>query len=171
MFSMELKNTIPFNNIKTNIYDINEYDDELDDGRSVISDVCAIFANTEKIIFSISGFGEENWPVDCRFDLPVIIEQLPVIISKINNEDFDFKLDFYEQGIEREIIFSDADDVVNLECVSRNGWIPKPSKIEMKKENISTMFRKFYEDFLSYSAVLCNDLSNHQLLKKWMEIK
>jgi hypothetical protein len=92
---MELKTTIPFNNIKTNVYDINEYDNELDDGRSVISDICVIFADTEKMIFSVSGFGDENWSVDCRFDLPVIIEQLPEIVSKINNKDFDFKLDFY----------------------------------------------------------------------------
>lgn len=171
MFSMELKTIIPFINIKTNVYDINEYDNELDDGRSVISDICVIFADTEKMIFSVSGFGDENWPVDCRFDLPVIIEQLSEILSKINNKDFNFKLDFYEQGIEREIIFSNNENVVNLECISRNGWVPKPSKIEMDKENVCTLFRKLYKDFLLYSEVLCNDLANHHLIEEWMEIK
>lgn len=167
MFSMELKTTIPLNNIKANVYDINEYDNELDDGRSVISDICEVFADTEKMIFSVSGFGDENWPVDCRFDLPVIIEQLPEIVSKINNKDFNFKLDFYEQGIEREIIFTDAEEEVNLECISRNAGVSEPSKIEMKKENISTLFRKLYKDFLLFSVVLCNNLANHRLFKEW----
>ena len=40
MFNMELKNTISLNDIKTDIYDIREYDDELEDGRSVIMDIC-----------------------------------------------------------------------------------------------------------------------------------
>lgn len=176
MFSMELKNIIPVKDIKTNVYDISEYDNELDDGRSVISDICEIFADTEEMVLSVSGFGDENWSVDCRFDLPVIIEQLPEIISKMNNRDFNFKLDFYEQGIEREINFIDGDDddddeVVNLECISKNDWVPEPSEIKMRKKNVSTMLIKFYENFLLYSAVLCNDLTNHHLLKEWMDIK
>lgn len=171
MFSMELKAEIPFNNIKMNDYVNNEYDNDLDDGRSVISDVCAIFADTENLFFLVSGFGDENWPVDCRFDLPVIIEQLPDIINKIDNKDFNFQLDFYEQGIEREIIFIDAGDLVYLECISRNGWVPETSKIEMKKENVSTMFLKFYKDFMLFSEVLCNDLANHHLFKEWLKIR
>jgi hypothetical protein len=167
---MKLKTKAPLNDIKAGEYYISVYDNELDDGRSVISDICGIFAETEKVIFSVSGFGDENWPVDCRFDLPVIIEQLPEIISKINNKDFNFKLDFYEQGIEREINFIDNGEVVNLECISRN-WVPKPSKVEMRKEEISTMFKKFHNDFLLYSAVLCNGLANHYLFKEWMNIK
>lgn len=171
MFSMELKTTIPLNDIKINVYDVSEYDNELDDGRSVISDICEIFADTEKMIFSVSGFGDESWHVDCLFDLPVIIEQLPEIISKINNRDFNFKLDFYEQGIEREINFMNDEEVVNLECISRNDWVPEPSKIEMRKENVSNMLIKLHKDFLLYSAVLCNDLANHHLLKEWMDTK
>lgn len=171
MFNMELKTIIPLNDIKTNEYDIREYDNELDDGRSVISDICEIFADTEKIIFSVSGFGDENWPVDCRFDLPAIIEQLPEIISKINNRDFNFMLDFYEQGIERKINFINHEEIVNLECISRNDCVPEPSKIEMRKDNVSTMLLKINKDFLLYSAVLCNDIANHHLFKEWMDIK
>lgn len=172
MFNMELKSIVPLNDIKAAVYDVNEYDNELDDGRSVISDICEIFADTEKIVFAVSGFGDEKWSVDCRFDLPGIIEQLPEIISKINNEDFNFKLDFYEQGIEREINFTFNDeDTVVLECISRNEWVPEPGKIEMGKENVYKMFENIYRKFLLYSKVLCNDLANHHLLKEWMEIK
>ncbi|WP_371368295.1 hypothetical protein SRRS_19270 [Sporomusa rhizae] len=129
MFSIELKSIIPLNDISSLVYDISEYDNELDDGRSVISDICKIFADTEKIIFFVSGFGDENWSVDCRVDLPVIIEQLPEIISKFNNKDSSFNLDFYEQGIERKINFIVDKEIVSLECISRNDWVPEPSKI------------------------------------------
>jgi hypothetical protein len=167
---MKLKATIPLNDIKPNIYDVKEYDNELDDGRSVIADICEIFADTEKIQFIVSGFGDRQWPVDCRFDLPVIIEQLPEIISKIKNNDFNFILDFYEQGIEREINFEGDKDSVSLECISRNSWIPEPSKIVMEKGEVNKIFNMLYEDFLSYSKILCNDLANHYLLKEWMNI-
>lgn len=170
MFRMELRAIIPLNDIKTNIDSIREYDTELDDGRSVITDICEIFADTEKIVFIVSGFGDEKWAVDCRVDLPIIIEQLPEIINKINNKDFNFKLDFYEQGIEREIEFVNDVEGVNLICISRNSWLPKPSKIEMRKEEVSLIFSKLRDDFLSYSTVLCNSLANHYLLKEWMNI-
>lgn len=171
MFNMELNPIIPLNDIKTNVYDIRKYDNELDDGRSIILDICEIFAETEKILFSVSGFGDGNWLVDCRFDLPAIIEQLPEIISKINRKDFNIKLDFYEQGIEREIIFMDEEDVVKLECISRKDWVPEPINIEMSKKDVSRIFYKLYENFISYSEVLCSDLANHYLFKEWMDIK
>ncbi|XER06395.1 hypothetical protein SRRS_19280 [Sporomusa rhizae] len=41
----------------------------------------------------------------------------------------------------------------------------------MRKENVSTMFEKFYRDFLLYNEVLCNGLANHHLLKEWMEMR
>lgn len=168
---MELKTLRPINDYKVKECTGREYDDELDDGRAVIADICEIFDDTKGVIFKVSGFGEENWAVDCRFDLPVIIEQLPEILGKINNSDFNFSLDFYEQGIERELEFLESTDFVSLKCISRNNWVPAPDRIEMKKEDICKIFKNLYRNFLSYSEVLCKDLANHILLKDWMEIK
>lgn len=56
-----------------------------------------------RIVF-VSGFGQKKWPVDCRTDLATIIEQIPEILEKIRAERFFFKLDFYEQGIERQLV-------------------------------------------------------------------
>lgn len=172
MFSMELRSLEPLDNIKIAKYDVNKYDSELDDGRSVILDICEILADTKKIVFSVSGFGDEKWPVDCRFDLPGIIEQLPEIIGKINNKDFNFDLDFYEQGIEREIEFNfSGENVVTLECRSRNEWSPEPEKIEMHKDSVAKIFSDIYQNFLLFGSVLCNDLVNHQLFREWIEIE
>lgn len=170
MFDIKLETTIHLKDIKLNKYDVKEYDDELDDGRSVIADICEIFADTEKIQFIVSGFGDIRWPVDCRFDLPIIIEQLPEIIIKMKNDDFNFSLDFYEQGIEREVIFKGDKNNVILKCLSRNSWIPEPSKIVIEKGEIYKIFNKLYEDFLYYSEILCNELANHYLFKEWMNI-
>ncbi|SFR69520.1 hypothetical protein [Anaeromicropila populeti] len=170
MFNMEIKTIIPLNTIKIDNCGIGDYDDELDDGRSVIMDICKIMGNTEQILFCVSGFGDDKWTVDCRFDLPIIIEQLPEIIRRINNKDFNFKLDFYEQGIEREIVFVNDVECVRLVCISRTNWIPKPNNIKMRKEEVSLIFNNLYKNFLSYSSVLCNGLANHYLFKEWMKI-
>lgn len=170
MFKMELKTMTPLNDIKLDMYDVREYDDELDDERSVIADICEVFANTNRIRFIVSGFGSSHWPVDCRFDLPIIIEQLPEIKKKIDKDDFNFSLNFYEQGIEREINFTQDKDNIILECISRNNWVPEPSIIAMGKEDISRIFNMLYENFKSFSTSICKDLSTNHLLKAWMSI-
>jgi len=40
-----------------------QYDDELDDETSIISDICKFFHGTNNIEFIVSGFGSELWPV------------------------------------------------------------------------------------------------------------
>lgn len=167
---MKLKTTTYLNDINYNLYDFSEYDNDLDDGRTFISDICEVFADTGKIQFMVSGFGDSRWPVDCRFDLPTIIEQLPGIIKKIKKDDFTFNLDFYEQGVERKINFKDDKDSVILECISRSNWIPKPIKLKMKKREVSRVFNGLYKDFMVYSTTLCSRRANHYLFKEWMDI-
>jgi hypothetical protein len=161
----------PFDDIDPSVYSgIREYDAELDDGSSVIADICEVFENTDNIRFIVSGFCNDPWPVDCRVDLPVIIEQLPDILRKMNEDDFNFILDFYEQGIEREINFKSNHDNVILECISRNNWVPKPNIIIMSKDEVKQMIDKFYKEFLSISKFVCDDLSENQMLRDCMKI-
>ena len=167
---MKLNAITQIGDIQRVVCDARHYDEALDDGRSVIADICETFADTNKIQFIVSGFGSNQWPVDCRFDLPVIIEQLPEIRRKILKEDFNFVLDFYEQGIERAVSFKKENDNVVLECTSRNDWVPDPCRIEMRKDNVSSIFNTLHESFLFLSQYICNDLAKNTLLKEWMGI-
>ena len=169
MFSMELRTKRPLNEIIHNECNTRQYDDELDDGRSVIVDICETFRDADEVLFVVSGFGQESWYVDCFYDLPIIIEQIPEIIRSISENNYNFGLDFYEQGIEREIQFKDNGNYVSLVCISRTDWKPVPDKIDMRKEDIKTMFEDLYKSFSSYGEVLCFELINHPMLKEWMK--
>lgn len=170
MFNMKLESQLQLDKIWCKNNDYREYDELLDDGRAIISDICEIMAEHTEIHFVVCGFGDDKWPVDCRFDLSVVIEQLPAIIRMLKIGDYNFSLDFYEQGIEREIEFIDSGAFVTLTCCSRTSWIPKPSKMKMEKEDVSTIFYDLYKKFFSFSQVLCNELASNRLFLEWMKI-
>lgn len=167
MFNMRLVVRKPLKELPQT-YFIKEYNVELDDGRSVIYDLCEIFSDTGDISFSVSGFGQTEWPVDCVFDLSSVMEQLPEIIKKINNGS-DFILYFYEQGIEREVRFVCCVDHYVLTCKSRTDWNPDPDKIKMNKEDVRWMFMSLYNNFIKLSDHLCPNLARNSLLKKWLK--
>ncbi|OXM87397.1 hypothetical protein [Paenibacillus rigui] len=169
MFKIELRTIIPIENVYVESSEERVYDQDLDDGRSVIADICKIFGSTNKIVFYVSGFGQDIWPVDCTFDLPVIVEQLPSIIKKIKQGDFNFELDFYEQGIESTIDFIDQRDNVLVVCKSRSNWKPDPINLQMEKDDVKSLILALKNKFFEFGMELCPDLINNQLLLDWME--
>lgn len=161
--SQPLKQTNRFSSVRN-------YNLDMDNEASVIFDICDMFEETGNIRFIITGFGQEEWPVSCRFDLPGLIEELPEIVSKINLGDYNFTLNFDEQGIEREIIFEENEVNVSVTCISRTTWKPTPSTIRMEKGDVRRVFTRLHENFVSYSTLLCFDLINNPLLKDWLSI-
>ena len=142
-------------------------DIELDDVVAILMSICEVFESSQIVTFIVSGFGQTKWPVDCRTDLATIIEQVPEILEKIREGEYAFQLDFYEQGIERQLVFEEDNNLVKVTCISRTHWTPSPSSIFMEKVEVSTMFESLYSNFLEYSTVLCIELANNTLLKEW----
>lgn len=140
---------------------------ELDDVVVILISICEVFELSGVVSFVVSGFGQEKWPVDCRTDLATIIEQIPDILEKVSKGIFSFQLDFYEQGIERQLVFEEEGELVRVTCMSRTNWIPNPNTILLDKVEVSTLFENFYNNFLEYSLVLCTDLVNNPLLESW----
>lgn len=146
------------------------YDIELDDATSVIFDICDCFYK-QGIKFKISGFGDDNWPADCRFDLPSIIEDLcHRIINKINYNDYNFELQFEEQGLQRNISVKDKGDNVILKCQSHTDWIPNPASIEMTKEEFKSIVAKLYNGFVVNAKEQCPVLVVNPLVNEWMNL-
>lgn len=113
------------------------YKEELDDVRSILSDICEALADTSSADFIVTGFGQERWPVDVRTDLPVFLEQLPKALTSVELGS-SFSLDFYEQGIERIIHFECTGDEYSARCESQTDWKPQPaietiSRLELRK--------------------------------------
>lgn len=139
---------------------------ELDGPIAILIAICEVFEISESIVFLVSGFGQEQWPVDCRTDLATVIEQIPFILKKISKKDFSFQLDFYEQGIERLLIFEEENHQVRVNCVSHTNWTPDEA-IYIGKDKLLMMLEHFYYHFLKYSQILCPNLANHILLNDW----
>ncbi|MGW9125603.1 hypothetical protein ACWGPW_11420 [Paenibacillus chitinolyticus] len=134
---------------------------------AVISMICDIFEISGAVRFKVSGFGQNEWPVDCRTDLATVMEEVPEILKKIELNQYDFILDFYEQGMERQVTFSPDKDAIKLTCSSRTYWTPDPVFIHMKKEQISRIFEDLYSRFLEVGEILCIDLIHDPLLEEW----
>jgi hypothetical protein len=75
--------------------------------------------------FTVSGFGQERWPVSMAYDGSSVVEQLPQAINglKMGQE---VEIDFYGPGLERCITFSPHEDDVSVGCSSRLDWQPGP---------------------------------------------
>ena len=147
---------------------IKEYDSTIDDGRSIIADICEVFHENEKIKFHVSGFGQDKWPVDCLYDLVCIMEQIPDILKEVNLEKSNFVLDFYEQGIERTINFNLKEDNYILTCKSSTDWKPNPEVVIVKRQDVKTMLEHLIKDFLELSRILCPHLRKQPLLVEWI---
>jgi len=44
-----------------------DYNEELDNIESLITDICDVLSDTQTIRFRVSGFGEPAWPVDVGY--------------------------------------------------------------------------------------------------------
>ncbi|KOY50133.1 hypothetical protein [Streptomyces sp. XY332] len=95
-----------------------------DDYESLTMDACQLLAETDAR-FVVSGFGQEEWPVNISYDLSSVIEQLPEAIENLQSGR-SAEIDLYGQGIERRLTFVPAGDTTEIRCVSGTAWRPEP---------------------------------------------
>lgn len=143
-----------------------EYDEELDDVRSVLSDLCE--AIEDEAEFIVEGFGQSSWPVDVFTDLPVFLEQLPALIHAIEMS-ASACIDFYEQGIERRIDLTFGGKQYACRCSSQSDWQPEPEVEYLDKEILLEMLVRFEKQFLRIVSIVAPELSANPWLKSWSQ--
>lgn len=144
---------------------LREYDEELDDVRSILSDVCHALEGQAELV--ISGFGQERWPVDVGTDLTVLLEQLPSVIRLISTGE-SAELDLYEQGIERVLVFAPADEWCDISCEGRRRWQPNPSVERMKRADIAEMLAAVRDGFMRLLRSSAPELAEHPWVVSWL---
>ncbi|MGK5518645.1 hypothetical protein ACSNN9_04745 [Micromonospora sp. URMC 107] len=107
------------------------------DFESIVMELCSVLAETD-CAFSMAGFGQDQWPVDVRYDLSTLVEQFPDLLSGIRVGG-SAEVDMYGQGIERTIRFAVSGDRVEATCISRTGWVPDPVIEEVDYSELLTM--------------------------------
>jgi hypothetical protein len=144
-----------------------EYDPELDDVQSIITNVCHGIAGAGGALFHVSGFGQDTWPVDITTDLPVLLEQLPAVLHGLEQGEPDVTLDFYEQGIERTIRFENDGDHIVACCESMTDWVPNPSQERLLRRELCAMLGQVRETFMQFTARVAPELAAHPWLRAW----
>lgn len=117
------------------------------DFESVVMDLCSVLAEAD-CSFGIAGFGQAKWPVDVRYDLSTLVEQLPETLSRIKARE-SAEIDLYGQGTERTLAFSFGvgGDWVTVTCLSRTGWIPVPAQVELEYSKLLEMLESVAFEF------------------------
>ena len=143
-----------------------DYNPELDDIRSILSDVCDLAAPHGR--FVVSGFGQDPWPVDVKTDLVVLLEQLPGALLAVSSGAA-FEVDFYEQGIERKIDFSPLGDGYVVSCCSYGNWQPAPSVENIDRTSLTRMLTAVRDEFLQFMRSSYPNLALHPWVRSWLQ--
>lgn len=172
MFCMGLNRNEQGSDLCPSAMEYREYDNELDDVTSILSDACEALAETKRITFCIEGFGQAQWPVDVWLDLVTLLEQLPGLVRwlKTANEPL-FKLSLYEQGVERDLFFERSGDMIQVTCrtwgFETPTWRPSPQEEYINYNLLQQMLRELVETFLSEVEAVCPNLLAHEWLQDW----
>ena len=144
-----------------------EYQEEVNDIRSIMSDACELLHESDAVQFIVRGFSEVPWAVDVETDLPVVLEQLPEAVRALRGRE-KFSIAFYEQGVERSLNFNCVASQVEIECTSwKSTWKPIPTTLTVEHKDLEELFRGLGEDFYRLVKVACGDLAAHPWLREW----
>lgn len=148
-----------------------DYDEQYDDERSVLDDLCEILARTEIASFEVAGFGQDQWPVTVGTDLAVLLEQVPNAIRFMSKQDYPVYLDFYEQGIQRQLILERLNRVAHLSCISGTSWRPEPQSIIVDERHFQKQLLDLQTTFIWSMEVICPILTSSQLFFYWKNLR
>lgn len=136
----------------------------------VLAAQCRALARTEGVSFEVGGFGQDRWPVDVETDLAVVLEQLPGVFSGLRRRGEPFKLDFYEQGIERFLTCTPTDDRVTFECASAAlHWSPGPAVEIVGSAEAERMFRALHTTYATAVERVCPWLARALAFERWRD--
>lgn len=143
------------------------YDGTRDNVTTVLVDICEALAEDGHVRFAVGGFGQDSWPVDIQWDLPVVIEQIPAVLDALRHG-ASAKLGFYEQGIQRVLdIEPRPEGEVTIGCVSMTSWQPQPSTISVTYPELLALLDSLLARFVDCARQCCPELADHPWFRRW----
>ena len=142
-----------------------EYDEELDDVGSILHDLCAALEQTQSAVFSVSGFGQEEWPVDVGFDFCTFLEQLPKALACARAGEA-FEIALYEQGMQRSIRFESTGSDYVARCTSATAWQPVPETERLNRFELVGMLSRAFSEVITFVSRIPS-LAAHPWVREW----
>lgn len=164
-----------------------EYDlklEEVEDVKEIFPAICEELEKSNLVRFRVEGFGELPWPVDVLTDLMTVLEQLSDMLKFVEDSNSSsFCLDFYEQGIERRLIFSHVEKLVRINCRnlvmesnniannSKDSWGQYIEEDPLTRHNLKSMICNLITTFVSIADEICPTLTSHKCFQEWCNDK
>lgn len=143
-----------------------EYNQENDDIRSILAHACDRLEEMKVLKFLVSGFGQDRWAVDVRFDLLIVLEQIESVCLLIK-QGLPTKLDFPEQGLERSLNLTPADNILSITCTSFGRWKASNEVISMELHQFCQLLADIACTFLKAVRNYCPSDASHPWFAKW----
>jgi len=120
--------------------------------------------------FVVSGFDVTPWPTDVRYDLHLVLEQLPTTLSRVRRGQA-ATLDFFGQGLERIVDLAPLpDSMYELRCRSGMSWHPTFDKETRRGEDIVDDMEQLSEAFADGLRKVSPELRHSQALVDWIAL-
>ena len=143
-----------------------EYDDELDDVRSILRDICSSLQQVDGVVFKI--MAGSPIPVSVRRDLCIVMEQLADVLQGLRKR-VKTSLDLYEQGIEECLVFntkSDREVLVERRPLVGSSEIPA-TPLCVQHGMLLDMLSELATRFLACARVRCPVRTQHPWFTSW----
>lgn len=128
---------------------------------------CHLLSQTD-CTFHMSGFGDDNWPLDVGYDMSTVIESLPEVLGFVRSHTSG-ELNMYSQGVERTLKFSSENDRAAIRCYSRTSWVPDPVVELMEYPELHAMFERLAMDFAASLNLIRPDVAGVQPFSTWLQ--
>jgi len=155
--------------------------EDVEDVEGIFTLICDELEELKLVNFRVEGFGNVPWPVDVRTDLCIVIEQVYDFLIFLNTSDLTTSnLDFYEQGIEKQLVFTKIeDDLVKINCHKLYEYLREPDidwgqDIEeepIKLASLKLMICSLIKSFVAIANELCPTLTSHRFFQEWCRDK
>lgn len=150
--------------IKENKQLISEY--EYEDIDSIIIDICSYVEENSLMSLEISGFGSDDWRCNCKFELPCILEQMVDILTSFIKKS-EFKIDFYEQGMERKLKYKFDKSEIIIACESYDKWKSNNEVYRIKYNEVFNCFREIFKNTVFIVEKFAPEIRENKIFLKW----
>ncbi|MGW0005186.1 hypothetical protein [Nocardia grenadensis] len=135
------------------------------DYNSLVMEACQVLAETD-CVFTLRGFGADDWPMDIAYDLSTLVEQLPDLLDDLYAHRVG-EIDLYGQGVERTLSFHPSGSEVKITCTSRTTWAPDPAVESIDRDRLQAMIARLLFAFSTSLKVVGSPLADAAPFPTW----
>lgn len=134
----------------------------------LIDTICNVLYDNH-VKFIVSDNLNNNYGMDCKFDLPCLMESYHEILFGLNNKK-DFSIDFYEQG--REYLFSfimREDNMIQIKI--QHGYnIKNISQQVVEFHLMKEMFIKLFDSIFQFADTYISGIRTNAIFHTWKSL-